>query len=945
MQALSEIGIVCDLREAETAQRIGAGLAERSIKARIYPTDTGTWASDSPEAAAREEGFPRLPVVVLLESDHFQLRNAVVIDRGSSEFIVADITSGAIPEIPEGIRALVHMQDFDAGLAELAFHVEKALGFTPDSLPSTTEPTPAPPAAPIRVTVAHSDSGNGIANRLRVDLRSFRPFDILWNTLDLDRVSRFTDVVDTPDLLLWIVARPYDMALLNPRAAPEVWVLATSASASAVGSDSASARIDFSDYATGLRSLLAMLERRYGLRPDHPLVEQVQASEPGGPDAPAGQVQAAAHSQPGEPPPSPEPQPWVGTQVGAGNDRVAKVDALGFRHYVRAFVDLIESSHTRPPLTIGVYGSWGMGKSFLLEHVIARLKENRQERAAAAKSQPMKPLDEPRTPDVYVVSFNAWEYSATEVIWPGLVRKIMDTMEREVSGGRIRLKRSKLRRNFVRRLKDEAPRVVVTGVVLGAILGSVLLGSGFNLKTAALTFSAVGLVGLGKVLVDTLNAPLSQWVTALFQDTDYGKQIGHMAEIRDDLELLETLLREENGRMVVVIDDLDRCEPEKAVEMLQAINLLLNFESFIVVMGIDARIVTRAIEKHYTHLLGPAGASGYEYLDKIVQIPFRIPNSEPDTIRTFLQAQLGVVEAPALIQQAPAPEGDGNRLPQSATPSPEPASNEVAAQRGIWDRVWVTDKNEVVSRSRTKPASPPAEPEPPTEALPPPPAAFSPDEHAAFEAAAPYLKPNPRHIKRLVNVYRLVRALAHLRQEETILQNPAATLRWLITSGQWPYAAHAMLTHFADMEERGEALPNGDPLPVLLERVSGVLNAPAATQLDHDYDVLHALLKSGYGVATSEQLKVIRRYTVNFNPAVERELFASVGAQPTDESGEIESAANAKSAAPKTRRRRGARADAEAASPDEAPDGQTRRKRVKAPALADGDAPIVPPPN
>jgi hypothetical protein len=607
-------------------------------------------------------------------------------------------------------------------------------------------------------------------------------------------------------------------------------------------------------------------------------------------------------------------------------------------HYVSAFVNLIQTPQTYPPLTIGIYGSWGMGKSFLLEHITQRLRENQKARSGAAPREWVKPARADRTPDVYVVSFNAWEYSATEVIWPGLVRKIMDTMEHEVSGGRIRVKRSKLRRNFVRRLKDEVPRVVVTGIILGAILGSVLLGSGFHVKTAALTFSAVGLVGLAKVLVETLNAPLSQWVTALFQEADYGKQIGHMAEIRDDLELLETLLREENGRMVVVIDDLDRCEPEKAVEMLQAINLLLNFESFIVLMGIDARIVTRAIEKHYSDLLGPAGASGYEYLDKIVQIPFRIPDSEPDTIKTFLRAQLGVVQAaaeaqpPALAVQLEATPGEAD---ESAQPVQSP--NAVSLTPTAYDVV-----RGVAAGGSTQPSAA-TQPEPPVE-IPLPPAAFSPDEHAAFEAAAPYLKPNPRHIKRLVNVYRLVRSLAHLRQEETILQNPAATLRWLITAGQWPYAAHAMLTHFADMEERGEALPTGDPLPVLMDRISAALNAPAATQLDHDHDVLRALLKSGYGVATSEQLKVIRRYTVNFNPAVERELLASVLAQAAQAAAESEQAAARKEPAKrKTGRKQPASEDANPASADEPAATPKPQKRVKAPPLVEGEASATPP--
>ena len=114
-------------------------------------------------------------------------------------------------------------------------------------------------------------------------------------------------------------------------------------------------------------------------------------------------------------------------------------------------------------------------------------------------------------------------------------------------------------------------------------------------------------------------------LTTLAEDNGYGKHIGYMSEIHEDLKKLEEQLRENNGRFLVVIDDLDRCEPEKAVEVLQAINLLHNFPSFVVCLGIDARIITAAVDKHYEGLLGEVGASGYEYLEKIVQIPFRIP--------------------------------------------------------------------------------------------------------------------------------------------------------------------------------------------------------------------------------------------------------------------------------------------------------------------------------
>src|SRR6185437_14399836 len=178
----------------------------------------------------------------------------------------------------------------------------------------------------------------------------------------------------------------------------------------------------------------------------------------------------------------------------------------------------------------------------------------------------------------------------------------------------------------------------------GAALLLALLLTVNGLKVAPLWAAAValGAGGVIKVVGDTLANPVSRWMAKLLADDGYGATGGAMGRIRDDLEWLGKRLKTENGRFVVMIDDLDRCEPDKAVEVLQAINLLLNFDSFIVCLGIDARIITAAVEKHYEGLLGTAGASGYEYLDKIVQIPFRIPEPGRDEITAFISSQLAV---------------------------------------------------------------------------------------------------------------------------------------------------------------------------------------------------------------------------------------------------------------------------------------------------------------
>jgi len=383
--------------------------------------------------------------------------------------------------------------------------------------------------------------------------------------------------------------------------------------------------------------------------------------------------------------------------------------------------------------------------------------------------------------------------------------------------------------------------------------------------------AVVAVLGIGG-LAKAASNPVARWVTTLFTSSDYGGQIAHMDEIKHDLETLEKRLHKKNpqkpeepeeivGRILILIDDLDRCEPEKAVEMLQAVNLLLNFESFIVCLGIDARIVTGAIEKHYDGLLGRTGASGYEYLDKIVQIPFRIPEPNPDEVKAFIGSQLGDPKPDAGPPPTTLEDGSTDEPPDNGgAPIPE----QLDAGK-------------------------------PFEALPPPEVAaeqaavpFSYAELQAFERFAALLRPNPRHLKRMVNVYRLVRTLAHSNADDALLENPAAMIRWLVMWGQWPYTSLKMLERFDELLEETaedavpESLGDGDPLVYLLGEVEPRLDTTTRNRLDDQADDLRTLLKEDGAAFSWLELQRIRKYTVNFNPAVEERLRATgVETDPT----------------------------------------------------------------
>jgi hypothetical protein len=336
-----------------------------------------------------------------------------------------------------------------------------------------------------------------------------------------------------------------------------------------------------------------------------------------------------------------------------------------------------------------------------------------------------------------------------------------------------------------------------------------------------------------------------------------------MEQIKTDLDGLEKRLHVRDaegrdqivGRILVLVDDLDRCEPKKAVEVLQAINLLLDFPTFIVCLGIDARIVTGAIERHYGGLLGEAGASGYEYLDKIIQIPFRIPQPSEDEIKTFIAKQLGDPEPPPEER-----EDTGSRQDES------PSGETTDGARG--NEPDGATAGETLPDSRTDTVEQPG-----ADAG----VAFTYYELKAFQDLARFLRPNPRQLKRLVNVYRLVRTLATTKDERAILDKPAATIRWLVMCDQWPYTSHAMLWYFGEMLEDWDGhiptdAPSGDPLLYLLDEIDPRLSREKQRQLDGDPESLRELLEREDGRLTWDELRRIRQYTVNFNPAIEGEL-------------------------------------------------------------------------
>src|SRR5262249_11256295 len=139
-----------------------------------------------------------------------------------------------------------------------------------------------------------------------------------------------------------------------------------------------------------------------------------------------------------------------------------------------------------------------------------------------------------RPTPVRILEFNAWEYSAHDQIWPGLVRKILDHMEQHLRGGWWRLWWARIQRNFRRQVEKERGRLLFLAVTLAVGLALVGTLAGGDLVLAIQIASILGAGGVLKFLGDLVSNPLGAWIIQVFKNADYGRQIGVMEEIAAD---------------------------------------------------------------------------------------------------------------------------------------------------------------------------------------------------------------------------------------------------------------------------------------------------------------------------------------------------------------------------------------------------------------------------
>jgi predicted KAP-like P-loop ATPase len=277
--------------------------------------------------------------------------------------------------------------------------------------------------------------------------------------------------------------------------------------------------------------------------------------------------------------------------------------APDFDTYSQKLSNIILNSE--PRFTVGIYGGWGTGKTTIMQMI-------------------QKHLDKDHG-DIVTIWFDAWRYENEEfsALVP-LVRTIILSLEKYVQ--KLESKQYP-RKAAIKKLVKKFKKVGK------AILDNSKVSAEAAYSGAKASFET----DIGKVIDDIKSR-------GFFFKTSKDKIPLHI-HISDHVKEELQHVRDEtkNFKMVIFIDDLDRCTPERALEILESIKTFFDIDGIIFVIGMDPSTIDPIIKTKYGE---KSRIDGMKYLQKIVQLPYTIPFWNPERLSDTITSMIKLTHLP-----------------------------------------------------------------------------------------------------------------------------------------------------------------------------------------------------------------------------------------------------------------------------------------------------------
>ena len=459
-------------------------------------------------------------------------------------------------------------------------------------------------------------------------------------------------------------------------------------------------------------------------------------------------------------------------KVTVGADMPSIKDHLGRDALVSGLRDLLDFENQTDPLTIGLMGHWGSGKTSVLRMLEVALSSGRlgwDGKAAAKNIREEMRLPEPKHKFIFG-TFNAWSYEHTGNIQAGLAQEVVNGLTRGLCPmGKLILALKLACTEHPWRLALTILTLVVNFGILLALANPDTIAWINDLQTWSKGLFGVGWLGAIALMwsqgKQILAHPLANNLKTYLRLPDFGRYLGKLPVIQQQVKDLCRLRLVEKGhqkRLIFVIDDLDRCGVRGVVKTLEAVRLVMELEYVTVIIAIDHRMALAALTHHYHDLAEkgsdrPAQAIARDYLGKIFQLPIQLEDAE-DNIKEYVTKVLfsNVREAELLPEN-----GADDKSELSSWEEGETATTTTVDSRTPPGSKSQPSDEDVVNGREKQVGFTALETEEDTTEPSRAPLEDSAEERERFGELAQLLQlSNPRQLKRLHNSYRLLKGLA-----------------------------------------------------------------------------------------------------------------------------------------------------------------------------------------
>ena len=287
-------------------------------------------------------------------------------------------------------------------------------------------------------------------------------------------------------------------------------------------------------------------------------------------------------------------------------DHETSVDFLNYEAIAKTVVELLKENRERA-LTIGIHGDWGAGKTSVLTMVQSAMEGDKT---------------------VACLWFNGWTFEGFDDAKTVLIEATIGELCRQKSTiGKVKELSTRLIKRIdgwkVARHAAGIAFAAITGVPYPDLVGTVVEG----IKQLAGNMKSMSATNI------------EDKVTELASLVKPDEQTGIPEQIYQFREEFAKLLEEAKiNQLVVLIDDLDRCLPETAIATLEAIRLFLFVPKTAFIIGADEGMIEYAVRQHFPNLPAFSGSVPYarNYLEKLIQVPFRIPALGLQEVRVYV---------------------------------------------------------------------------------------------------------------------------------------------------------------------------------------------------------------------------------------------------------------------------------------------------------------------